>query len=82
MSPVAAPQDFRVSGPDRRADYGQSPSVEQSQAGPAQRLLLQTPPLYLSTVGIIAGDALGNLHVFMPWWAAVGAAVISAGLFL
>jgi competence protein ComEC len=48
----------------------------------AERLLLHTPPLYLSTVAVIGGDALGNLHLFIPWWVAVGAAAAAAALFL
>lgn len=79
---MAAAQHFPVFGPDRRADYGRFPAIERSLAGTAGRLLLQTPPLYLSTLAIIAGDALGNFRVFMPSWTAVAAAIISAAFFL
>jgi competence protein ComEC len=48
----------------------------------AARLLVHTPPLYLSTFALICGDALGNLHVFVPMWAVLGAAVLAAILFL
>jgi hypothetical protein len=45
-------------------------------------MLLRTPPLYLSTAALIGGDALGNLHLFIPLWAAVVAATVAAALFL
>jgi competence protein ComEC len=48
----------------------------------ARRLLLQTPPLYLSTFALISGNALGNSHVFIPLWVALGAASVAAVLFL
>ncbi len=55
--------------------------VERNHLWAARRLLLETPPLYLSTLGVIAGDALGNLHVFIPSWVAVAAATIATLLF-
>jgi len=48
----------------------------------ANCMLLRTPPLYLSTAALIGGDALGNLHLFIPLWAAVVAATAAAALFL
>ncbi|MBV8452481.1 MAG: ComEC/Rec2 family competence protein, partial [Deltaproteobacteria bacterium] len=56
--------------------------IEQSSRAVARHLLLHTPPLYLSTAALIGGDALGNLHVFIPLWAAVTAAIVAAALFL
>jgi competence protein ComEC len=81
MSSLAAVQDFTVPGSDRRVDCGQSGDTERSDAG-MRRRLLQTPPLYLSTLGIIAGDAIGNLYVFIPSWVPLAAAIISGALFL
>ena len=45
-------------------------------------LLLQTPPLYPSTLALIAGDALGNSYVWAPLWVPVAAAITAAFLFL
>jgi ComEC/Rec2-related protein len=59
-----------------------SMKIERSSRAAARHLLLYTPPLYLSTAALIGGDALGNLHVFIPLWAAVGAAAVAAALFL
>jgi ComEC/Rec2-related protein len=56
--------------------------TERSSIAAARHLLLYTPPLYLATAALIGGDALGNLHVFIPLWTAVGTAAIAAALFL
>ncbi|MBV8359418.1 MAG: ComEC/Rec2 family competence protein, partial [Deltaproteobacteria bacterium] len=60
----------------------QSIEIERSRGTAARHLLLDTPPLYLSTAALIVGDALGNLHVFIPLWAAIAAAAVAAALFL
>jgi competence protein ComEC len=44
--------------------------------------LLNTPALYLATGAIVAGDALGNLHLFVPLGVAIGFAVAAMGAFL
>jgi competence protein ComEC len=56
--------------------------TERSYQAVTRHLLLHTPPLYLSTAAVIGGDALGNLHVFIPSWVAIGAAAVAAALFL
>jgi hypothetical protein len=47
-----------------------------------RRVPLQIPPLYLSSLAIISGDALGNLHVFIPWWTGLAATIVATALFL
>jgi competence protein ComEC len=61
---------------------GQPFSTGRTDEHVASRLLLQTPPLYLSTLALIAGDALGNSYVWVPLWAASAAAIVAAVLFL
>ena len=45
-------------------------------------VLAETPPLYTVTIALVAGDALGNFHVFIPVWIAIVFAAIAAALFL
>jgi competence protein ComEC len=83
MGQVAEVHDFPVvEGGHDAASNRPSSEIERSNQGVATRLLLQTSPLYLSTLALIAGDALGNLHVWVPLWAAVAPAVVAAALFL
>jgi competence protein ComEC len=53
----------------------------EAQQSIAQRLI-RIPPIYLTTLGVIAGDGLGNLHLCVPLWAAMVATVVAAALFL
>jgi competence protein ComEC len=47
-------------------------------ADAAARFLVETPPLYLTTFAIVAGDALGNLHILIPLWIAAAMGVAAA----
>src|SRR5215472_10285090 len=71
-------------GGEHIARSGAAQSVETERSGrvAARHLLLNTPPLYLSTAALVGGDALGNLHVFIPGWVAVVAAAAAGALFL
>jgi hypothetical protein len=69
-------------GEPKSDGVGQRANVRPILRSTASRLLLQTPPLYLSTLALIAGDALGNCYVRAPLWAVVAAAVVAAILFL
>lgn len=69
-------------GEDISGSVRQSASNRRTYERIANRLLLQTPPLYLSTLVLIAGDALGNSYVWVPTWAAIAAAIVAAALFL
>jgi competence protein ComEC len=46
------------------------------------RIVVEIPPLYTTTAAVLAGDALGNFHFFVPLWIAVALTALSAGLFL
>jgi competence protein ComEC len=61
---------------------GQSIKAEKGSKAVGWRSLLDAPPLYLSTVALVGGDALGNLHVLVPWWVTVGTAAAAGALFL
>jgi len=45
-------------------------------------LLVETSPLYAVTLAVLAGDAAGNFHLFVPLPVAVLLSGISAGMFL
>jgi uncharacterized protein DUF4131 len=40
------------------------------------------PPIYAVAIAIVAGDALGNLHVAMPLWPAIVFALMALAMFL
>jgi hypothetical protein len=67
---------------DHMTDYAPPPICRCGDVGFTELLLLETPPLYLSTVALIADDALGNLDLLIPPSAALAAAIFSAALFL
>ena len=56
-------------------------AIGQGIKGIASRFLM-VPPLYLSTAALIAGDALGNLGVFVPVWAVVVTAIAAVAIFI
>ena len=47
-----------------------------------ERFILETPPLYLVTATVVAGDALGNAHCFASVWLPVLLGVLGAVSFL
>jgi competence protein ComEC len=56
-------------------------TAQSNQVG-IRALMLEAPPLYLVTGAIVAGDALGNLRVFVPLSLALGLALVASTLFL
>jgi len=44
------------------------------------RFLCETPPLYLVTVAIVAGDALGNTRYGAPYWLPIMLGVMGAAM--
>jgi competence protein ComEC len=45
-------------------------------------MLLETPPLYIASFAVVAGDALGNCGLWMPLWCAALIALAAGALFL
>jgi competence protein ComEC len=45
-------------------------------------LLIRTPPLYLVAAAVVSGDALGNLHLFIPFDVAAGFTIAAVVMFL
>jgi competence protein ComEC len=79
---VIAVQDCSVIRSDSSTDPHLFQLLEQAIPRWLRELLLGTPPLYATTLALLGGDALGNLHVFMPEWMVVAAVSLCACLFL
>jgi competence protein ComEC len=79
---VAVPR-FPARGVGQVCDSGaQSIDSQRNPEAWERRLLLRTPPLYLTTLALVGGDALGNLQVFVPLQTVIWVVAAAAVLFL
>jgi hypothetical protein len=83
VSRVATAERFPALAVEQvRATGAGSMAIERNRQDWARRLLLQTPPLYLTTMALLGGDAIGNWHLFVPIWIVIAAAALALSLFL
>jgi len=59
-----------------------APGIMQSWKRALRDFILEAPPLYLGAGAIVAGDGLGNLHVFVPLSVGLSVTAAATALFL